>query len=83
MRPRARMPAVWGGRLCGVVLGRRAALAQEAEWAPPSAWPQCASSPGGHQIQALRLPALAGLEMSGILGPRAEQAGAVVGLGAL
>lgn len=49
-RPRARMPAVSGGRPCAVVLGRCAVLAQEAEWAPPSAWPQCASPPGGHQI---------------------------------
>lgn len=56
------------------------AWAQEAESAPPSAWPQWASSPGGHQIRVLRPPGGAGLEVDGVLRRRAGEAAGDAGL---
>lgn len=73
--------AMGAGAGCAAAPGRCAVLAREAEAAPPGAWPQCASSsPGGDQINAPRPPGLAGLEVPGVLGRRAEKASGDTGL---
>lgn len=64
------------GRGCRVAAGRCTVPARKADLAPPSAWPQWASSsPGGDQINASRLPGLAGLGVYGVRAQRAQALG--------
>lgn len=64
------------GHGCRVAAGRCTVLARKAELAPPSAWPQWASSsPAGDQINASRPRGLAGLGMSGVRAQRAKALG--------